>query len=138
LLENSDHRGIQTLVRDLNRLYTTLPALHRKDCEGDGFAWIDCHDYEQGVLSFRRHSGGDTAVVVCNFTPVPRHGYRIGVPQAGGWREIFNSDSSFYGGSNLGNAGRISAEAVRSHDLDASLVLTIPPLAVLVLVPDRS
>ncbi|MCB1503752.1 MAG: 1,4-alpha-glucan branching protein GlgB [Hyphomicrobiaceae bacterium] len=138
LLQHDSHRGIQSLVRDLNALYTSRPALHQLDCDGGGFAWIDCNDFEQGVLSYRRHnrSGDDTAVVVCNFTPVPRQGYEIGVPQSGGWREIFNSDSSFYGGTNMGNSGRVMAQQRAKHGLGQSLTLTIPPLATLVLVPD--
>ncbi len=138
LLDDADHRGIQTLVRDLNRLYTALTALHERDCEASGFEWIDCHDYEQGVLSFLRRgtAPGDVAVVVCNVTPVPRSGYRIGVPRPGGWRERFNSDSSFYGGSNTGNAGRVEASPRAMHGHANSLDLTIPPLAVLVMVPE--
>ena len=140
LLGDDMHRGVQSLVRDLNRLYRTLPALHERDSEADGFAWIDCHDFEQGILSFRRHGRNphDAAVVVCNFTPVPRQGYRIGIPRAGAWRELFNSDSAFYGGSNLGNVGRVDAQRVPMHDLPNSLTLTIPPLAVLVLAPDAA
>ncbi len=140
LLGDDMHRGVQSLVRDLNRLYRTLPALHERDSEADGFAWIDCHDFEQGILSFRRHGRNphDAAVVVCNFTPVPRQGYRIGIPRAGAWRELFNSDSAFYGGSNLGNVGRVDAQRVPMHDLPNSLTLTIPPLAVLVLAPDSA
>ncbi|MBL8566777.1 MAG: 1,4-alpha-glucan branching protein GlgB [Hyphomicrobiaceae bacterium] len=138
LLDDADHRGIQVLVRDLNRLYTALTALHERDCEASGFEWIDCHDYEQGVLSFLRRgtASGDVAVVVCNMTPVPRNDYRIGVPQPGGWRERFNSDSSFYGGSNTGNAGRVEASPRAMHGHANSLDLTIPPLAVLVMVPE--
>ncbi len=138
LLESPDHRGIQALVRDLNRLYTSLHALHQRDTESDGFAWIDCNDYEQGVLSYRRHGREprDCAVIICNFTPVPRYGYRVGMPRPGPWREIFNSDSAFYGGSNLGNTGRVETQAQKMHGLDQSLALTIPPLAALVLVPD--
>ncbi|MFV0368909.1 MAG: alpha amylase C-terminal domain-containing protein, partial [Hyphomicrobiaceae bacterium] len=138
LLQNADNRGVQALVGDLNRLYSTLPALHELDCEGGGFAWIDCNDYEQGVLSYRRH-GRDTnhtAVVVCNFTPVPRQDYEVGVPNGGMWREAFNSDSGFYGGTNMGNTGSVQASAKSVHGLDYSLALTVPPLAALVLVPE--
>lgn len=135
LLDDASHRGLQSLVRDLNRLYTALPALHERDCEADGFAWIDCHDHENGVLSFRRHGRDpkDSTVVVLNFTPVSRHAYRIGVPYAGAWRERFNSDSAFYGGSNIGNVGWVQAEAKPMHGLPNSLALTLPPLAALVL-----
>ncbi|MCC0011602.1 MAG: 1,4-alpha-glucan branching protein GlgB [Hyphomicrobiaceae bacterium] len=138
LLENETNQGIKSLVRDLNGLYSSLPALHERDSENGGFAWIDCTDFEKGVLSFRRHGckERDCAVVVCNFTPVPRYNYDVGVPLGGHWREAFNSDSSFYGGTNIGNTGHVFAHAKSVHGLDHSLSLTIPPLATLVLVPE--
>jgi len=138
LLENETNQGIKSLVRDLNGLYSSLPALHERDSENGGFAWIDCTDFEKGVLSFRRHGckERDCAVVVCNFTPVPRYNYDVGVPLGGHWREAFNSDSSFYGGTNIGNTGHVFARAKSVHGLDHSLSLTIPPLATLVLVPE--
>ena len=139
LLANPAHAGIQRLVRDLNRLYRDLPALHERDCEPDGFQWIDCNDTQQSVLSWLRFApgagGGHLAVVVANFTPVPRHGYRVGVPKGGTYEEVLNTDSSFYGGSNMGNVGAVHAEAIESHARPFSLSLTVPPLATIVLVP---
>jgi len=107
------------------------------DAEPAGFAWIDCADSEQNVVSLvrRARDTGDFVVVVCNFTPVPRHGYRVGVPRAGYYRELVNSDSREYGGSDLGNAGGASAEPRAWRGQPHSVVLTLPPLAVLVLKP---
>ena len=140
LLDDADHRGVLSLVRDLNHLYRTLPALHARDCEPDGFAWIDCEDADNGVLSWRRHGGGtrDGLVVVCNFTPVPRPGYRIGVPYAGTWKELLNTDSALYGGSNIGNAGIVETRAEPIHGHEQSLTITLPPLAALVLAPGQT
>jgi 1,4-alpha-glucan branching enzyme len=137
LLEEPLHAGIQRLVRDLNKLYRETGALHERDCELEGFSWIDFHDVDSSVVSYiRRGADADHFVVaVCNFTPVVRHGYRIGVPQGGRYRECLNTDSSFYGGSNVGNAGQVAAEDVRSHGFTHSLCLTLPPLAVLILRP---
>ena len=104
VLQYPQHQGMQRLVRDLNHLYRTSPALHRYEFDWPGFEWIDCHDAHQSVLSFlRKGNAGEVMVVVLNLTPVPRHGYRIGVPLAGRYREVLNSDSEFYGGSNVGN-----------------------------------
>ncbi|MGF1477138.1 MAG: 1,4-alpha-glucan branching protein GlgB [Geminicoccaceae bacterium] len=137
LLDYPLHKGVQNLVRDLNHVYASEPALHRLDCEADGFRWIDASDNQQSVISFlRKDDQGRHAVVVCNFTPVPRHGYRIGVPQASAYRERINTDSADYGGSGLGNGGRVEAEPIAWHGLEASLVLTLPPLATLVLTPE--
>jgi 1,4-alpha-glucan branching enzyme len=135
LLAEAPHAGVQQLVRDLNRLYRALPALHQLDCESSGFEWIDWHDHDQSVLSFlRRGRDPDQLVVaVSNFTPVPRHFYRVGVPRAGFWRERLNSDSRLYGGSDLGNAGGVAAEALPSHGRPCSLALTLPPLATIYL-----
>lgn len=139
LLDYEPHRGIQRLVRDLNGLYRRTPALHELDCHPDGFQWIDCHDSEQSTLSFlRRGSGGDTALVVCNFTPVPRTEFRVGVPTGGFWKELLNTDSAYYGGSNLGNGGGVFAQAAPSHGFPWSVVLTLPPLAVLILAAEKS
>jgi 1,4-alpha-glucan branching enzyme len=137
LLDQPDHAGMQRLVRDLNHLYRQVPALYELDCEAEGFAWLDCHDPDDSVLSFLRRSadGSDAAVVICNFTPVVRHGYRVGVPFAGAYDEILNTDSTHYGGSDIGNAGRVEAEAVPEHGQPCSLSLTLPPLATLVLRP---
>jgi len=131
------HRGLQLLVRDLNRLYCGTAALHGREFEWQGFEWIDCNDSQQSVLAFLRRSGDECLVVVANLTPVPREGYRIGLPAPGPWKEVLNSDSAYYGGSNVGNA---------DHDLHAqdqpwmgrpwSVALTLPPLAVIVLKPE--
>jgi 1,4-alpha-glucan branching enzyme len=134
LLGDPLHRGVQLVVRDLNRLYRELPALHELDAEADGFQWIDAGDAEQSTLAYTRCSRDphELAVVVANFTPVPRHGYRVGVPRGGLYRERFNSDALDYGGSGLGNAGAVQAEAHPAHGHAQSLVLTLPPLATLV------
>ena len=127
------HAGVQRTVRDLNRLHREIPALHVRDCEGDGFRWIVVDDADQSVVAWLRFGGpGDAPVaVVCNFTPVPRAGYRIGLPAAGRWREIFNSDAADYGGSGMGNPGGVEADPVNAHGFPASGVLTLPPLATL-------
>ena len=129
------HRGVSHLVADLNRLYRTLPALHQCDCEPRGFEWIDCEDREQSVLAFLRRgrAAEQVVVAVCNFTPVPRHGYRVGVPGPGHYRELLNTDSAWYGGSDLGNAGGIDAIATPCHGRAWSLSVTLPPLACVLL-----
>ena len=138
LLDQPRHAGMQRLVRDLNRLYAAEPALHARDCEPEGFRWVVLDDSQNSVLAFLRFGGEGTrpALVVCNFTPVTRQGYRLGVPQAGGWREVLNSDAAIYGGANTGNGGRVQAEGAASHGLPASLTLTLPALGTLVLVPE--
>jgi 1,4-alpha-glucan branching enzyme len=104
------------------------------DFDPGGFEWIDCHDSSQSVLSFLRKDGGErTVAVVLNFTPVPRHGYRVGVPLAGRWRELLNSDSAFYGGSNVGNLGELRTDPVSWMGREHSLSLTLPPLGGIVL-----
>ncbi len=135
LLDRPQHRGIQRLVGDLNRLYRSQAALHELDFSIGGFEWIDCHDSSQSVLSYLRkdHHGG-LAAVVLNFTPVPRQGYRIGVPQPGLYREACNSDSELYGGTNLGNSGGVVAEPIPWMDRPYSVSLTLPPLAGLILI----
>jgi 1,4-alpha-glucan branching enzyme len=128
------HQGMQRLVKDLNRLYSELPALHHYEFDWRGFEWIDCHDSENSVLSFLRRSDDAFVVVVINLTPVPRENYRIGVPQGGEYHEIFNSDSSFYAGSNIGNgAHAIKTEALPWMNQSYSISLTLPPLAGIVL-----
>ncbi|RCX24969.1 1,4-alpha-glucan branching protein GlgB [Thioalbus denitrificans] len=128
------HQGVRQLVKDLNGLYHNAPALYRHEFDWEGIEWIDCHDADQSVLSFLRKDGDDFLVVVLNFTPVPRHGYRIGVPAAGLYRERLNSDSAYYGGSNLGNgAGPLAAEPTPWMGRPHSLALTLPPLAAIVL-----
>jgi 1,4-alpha-glucan branching enzyme len=136
LAERPEHRGLRLLARDLNFAYRDLPALHDLDFAQEGFAWIDCHDAENSVLGYRRMArDGSFVVVALNFTPVPRHGYRIGVPQGGAYRELLNSDSRHYGGSDMGNAGAVHAEPIPWMGLPHSLGLTLPPLAGIVLAP---
>jgi len=139
LLDHPPHRGIQRLVRDLNRLYATEPALHRKDFSPDGFAWVIGDDSGNSVFGFLRKGGeGDEPVLVMmNMTPVPRDGYRVGVPAASAWQEVLNTDAAAYGGSGTGNGGSVPVEAVPSHGMDQSLMLRLPPLSVLVLKPMR-
>jgi 1,4-alpha-glucan branching enzyme len=134
-LADGAHRGVQQLVRDLNRLYTSTPALHRGDFEPEGFAWVDCHDASQSVLSFLRRSGDELAVIALNFTPVPRFGYRIGVGRGGAWREALNSDSTYYGGGNVGNQGALQARDLPWMGQSHCLELSLPPLGAVVLVP---
>jgi 1,4-alpha-glucan branching enzyme len=136
LLDNPMNRGVQGLLADLNAAYRTYPALHVRDTEPSGFRWVVLDDLEQSVYAYLRF-GNDTdpaVLAVCNFTPVPRYGYRLGVPYAGVWREIVNTDAAIYGGSNMGNGGGVQAEHIPSHDLPASLVLTLPPLATTIFV----
>jgi 1,4-alpha-glucan branching enzyme len=128
VLQYPYHRGVQSLVADLNRLYVSRPELHRYDFQPQGFEWIDCHDALQSTLSYLRKSDDSFLVIALNFTPVPRHDYRLGVPAGGSYQEIFNSDAKFYGGSNLGN-GWIEAEAVEWMGRPYSISITLPPLA---------
>jgi 1,4-alpha-glucan branching enzyme len=133
LLALEPHQRLQQWVRDLNRLYRAEPALHVSDCRAEGFEWIDSGDAAHSVLSFLRRGGdGKAVVIVCNFTPVPRHNYRVGVPGGGFWREVLNSDAICYGGSGQGNLGGIDAAptgaAGRFHSINAAL----PPLGVVV------
>jgi 1,4-alpha-glucan branching enzyme len=127
------HRGLQRWVRDLNTFYRAEPTLHTTDFDAEGFSWIDCHDIERSVISFvrKRRDGGSPVVFVCNFTPVPRHNYRIGVPAGGAWHERLNSDAPLYGGSGQGNLGQVTATPVASHGHPHSLTLTLPPLGLL-------
>jgi 1,4-alpha-glucan branching enzyme len=133
VLQYPHHKGVQTLVRDLNRLYRELPALHRFEFEPQGFEWIDCHDAAQSVISYLRKSEHDMAVVLLNFTPVVRHGYRVGVPAPGNYRVAFNSDSHFYWGSNVDVGLTLHAEPTPWMGRPYSLLLTLPPLAGVVL-----
>ena len=137
LAESPLHRGLRDYVRDLNALYRNTAALHRLDCRPEGFAWVDNGDASQSVISFLRRGDapGEVVLFAGNFTPVPRHHYRIGVPVGGRWTEILNSDAAAYGGSNLGNSGGADAEAVPMHGHPQSLDLTLPPLAMIALRP---
>ncbi len=132
LLDYPLHQGVSKALGDLNRLYAATPALHRVDFSHEGFEWIDCHDASQSVLSYLRRSGDEFVLVVFNFTPVPRHDYRIGVPESGTYQEIFNSDSTYYGGGNVGNMP-ITAEPREWMGRPYSINLTIPPLGGIVL-----
>ena len=133
LLEHAEHRGVQQLVADLNRLYVDEPALHRHDFESQGFAWIDCNDRDQSTLSWLRLGGGRSVVVALNLTPTPRRQYEIGVPEAGPWRVLLNSDSSHYAGSNSGGVTG-HARAGPRHGQPCTLTLDLPPLGGLVLI----
>ena len=135
VLQYPEHAGLQRWVTDLNRLYRSEPALHQVDFEQSGFEWVDCNDSEQSVLTFLRRprGGGPPLLVACNFTPVPRVNYIIGVPCGGYWRELANSDATLYGGSGMGNFGGVEAAPVAAHGRAHSLTLTLPPLAVLML-----
>ena len=139
LLEAPLHGGLKQYVADLNHVYGAEPALHQLDYDPPGFEWIDCNDNDNSVISFlRRGKGQETVVAVVNFTPVPRDGYRIGVPVAGAYVELVNSDSDVYGGSNLGNQGMVVAEPMPSHGHEQSLRLNLPPLSFLLLKPQGS
>ncbi|MBU0513960.1 MAG: 1,4-alpha-glucan branching protein GlgB, partial [Proteobacteria bacterium] len=140
LLEYEEHRGIQRFVRDLNHLYRDQPALHQVDYSYAGFEWIDFRDTEASVVSFIRRAKDPDDFIVCvyNLTPVPRHGYRIGLPRQGVFREILNSDADVYGGSNVGNLGGIQAEDRAWHNQPASAQLTVPPLGAIFLKPENN
>jgi 1,4-alpha-glucan branching enzyme len=127
------NRGIQLLAKELNHLYKNHPALYERDFVGEGFAWIDCHDYQQSILSFIRYSEYEKLVCVFNFTPVPRENYRIGLPDAGTYVEVLNSDSEGFGGSNMGNGGIVTTQDQPWMNQPCSAELTLPPLSVLVL-----
>jgi 1,4-alpha-glucan branching enzyme len=130
LLQYKVHQGVQAVVRDLNRLHRDKPALHARDCEPEGFRWIVADDRDNSVFAWLRFAPGAPPIaVVCNFTPVPRVGYRIGLPHAGRWREILNTDATVYGGGGLGNQSGVEAQAKTSHGLPASAEILAPPLA---------
>ncbi|HEX7416523.1 MAG TPA: 1,4-alpha-glucan branching protein GlgB [Steroidobacteraceae bacterium] len=133
LEKDAGHAGVQRVVCDLNRLYASAAPLHRYEFEPQGFRWIDCEDRARSVISYLRTAGEEALVVVLNFTPVPRYAYRIGVPQLGEYREIFNSDSEYYGGSNVGNLASVQARAEPYMGFPCSIDLTLPPLAGIVL-----
>jgi 1,4-alpha-glucan branching enzyme len=135
LLERPLHAGLQRFVQDLNALYRREPALHQVDFEPHGFEWIDCHDYEASTISLirRGHDRADWVLAVLNWTPVVREGYRLGVPEPGYYAELLNSDSAVYAGSNIGNHGGLPTEPIPAHGHAQSLVLTLPPLAAVVL-----
>jgi 1,4-alpha-glucan branching enzyme len=138
LLDEPLHRGLQRWVRDLNHVYRAEPAFWRRDFSHEGFEWIDFHDVEGSIISFARRGDqpSDELVVVCNFTPIVRDEYRIGVPAAGFYREVLNSDAEIYGGGNVGNSGGVQSEPVPAHGREHSVCLRIPPLGVLLLKRD--
>lgn len=131
LLDHDPHRGLQRYVADLNRLYVTQPALHQVDYDWTGFQWIDLHDSEQSTLTYIRRAKDQSDCIICalNLTPISRNGYRMGVPTAGWYRELLNSDAEVYGGSNMGNGGGVQAEEVPWHGQSHSVVITLPPLS---------
>ena len=135
LLEDGLHSGLKRWVRDLNTIYRGRPALHELDTHPDGWQWINADDSEQSVLSFLRkgHSSPETILFVANFTPVPRHNYRVGVPVGGQWEEVLNSDAPIYGGSGQGNIGGVATSPVAAHGHLQSLILTVPPLGIVAL-----
>ena len=135
LLDEPLHRGLQRWVRDLNTLYRGEPALHQLDCDPQGFEWVDCNDAQQSVISLIRHgkTNPHPLLVLCNFTPVPRHNYRVGVPRPGRWNEILSSDATLYGGGGQGNFGGVTAAPVPWHGRPYSLNLTVPPLGMILL-----
>jgi len=138
LLHDERHAGVQRLVRDLNRLYRSEPALHRLDCEAEGFEWIAVHESDDSLFAWaRRDDAGRVVIVACNFTPVPRRGWRLGVPEGPtAWREWLNTDSQHYGGSNLGNGGEaLAVHQAPAHGRARSIVIDLPPLATLFLGP---
>jgi 1,4-alpha-glucan branching enzyme len=138
LRDDPAHAGILRWTSDVAAAYRDLPALHVLDHDGAGFAWVDGSDEGQSVVSYLRRAPGEPDVLVaCNFTPVPRVGYRVGVPEGSFWREVLNSDAPEYGGSGMGNLGGLNAQPVAVHGHDNSLELTLPPLAVVVLTPGQ-
>ena len=128
MLAQSQHAGVQSALRDLNYCYINIPALYQLDFSVQGFSWIDCQDADQSIISYVRHALDNTFIlVVLNFTPVPRTDYRIGVPAVGIYREIFNSDSTYYGGSNMGNTGSIASSSKPWMGFSDSFLITLPP-----------
>jgi 1,4-alpha-glucan branching enzyme len=138
LLDDPAHQGIGRWLADLNRAYRAEPALHELDSDPHGFEWIDANDATSSVVSFvrRGRSTDDLILAVANFTPVPREGYRLGVPRGGHWRELLNSDAASYGGANIGNGGGVQADEIAAHGRPCSVELVLPPLAMVFLKSD--
>jgi 1,4-alpha-glucan branching enzyme len=137
LMDNPDHRGVALLVRDLNAVYRATPALWSKDTDAAGFSWIDANDASGNVLSFLRFGTDGTALAaVSNFAGVPHEGYRIGLPWAGEWREVLNTDAPVYHGSGVGNYGGVTAVDEPWHGQPASATLHVPPLGTVWLLSD--
>jgi 1,4-alpha-glucan branching enzyme len=132
--DDPPHAGVRQLVRDLNRTYREQKALHQVDYQPTGFSWIDCDDAAHSIISLiRRAENGDEVLAVFNFTPVVREGYRMGVPRPGRYGELVNTDAEVYGGGNIGNAGVLETEPIAAQGHGQSLLLTLPPLAGLIL-----
>lgn len=139
LLDYAPNQGLQRFVKDMNHLYRSERALHEQDFQAEGFEWVDLHGWEASIVSFLRkgRNPDDVVLVVCNFTPLPRHSYRVGVPREGYWVELLNSDASFYGGSGQGNQGGVHSASVQVQERYHSLTLTLPPLAMVCLKAPR-
>ncbi len=138
LLEYPLHDGMLRWISDLNRVYKENPALFELDCNPQGFSWIDCQDHDQCILAYSRQTQhGDSVVIACNFTPVPRHNYRIGVQSHAFYREVLNSDAEVYGGSGLGNYGGLHSDEWRHHGQPYSISITLPPLSIVVFKADK-
>ena len=137
LLDQPPHAGMQRLVRDLNLIYRDEPALWERDFDPSGFGWLEVGDAAANTLAFARYSAECSRILVCveNLSPVPRPGYRVGLPRGGGWREVLNTDAEVYGGSGLENGVPLDAEEREWHGQPWSVELTLPPLAVVWLVP---
>jgi len=138
LLQYAPHNGLKHWLGDLNHMYRAHPAFWSRDFEQGGFEWVDFHDADKSVISFLRHGRGpkDAVLTVCNFTPVPQHNYRVGVPFGGTWKELLNSDARTYGGAGYGNLGSVEAAPVSFYGrYDYSLSLTLPPLCIIFLKP---
>ena len=137
LLDAGMHEGVRRLITDLNTAYRKYPALHARDCEPEGFEWLIANDYQNSVFAFARHAPGAPSVaVISNMTPVPRSGYSVPLPAAGTWRECINTDADVYGGSNMGNQGKITTKPTGDGSWPAYAELTLPPLSTLILVHD--
>ncbi|MEJ7786438.1 MAG: alpha amylase C-terminal domain-containing protein, partial [Solirubrobacteraceae bacterium] len=140
LLEQGEHSGVQALIRDLNRVLRATPALYEVDFDGRGFYWIEPNDADANVVAFARvgeDASQDVLVCVANLSPVPRPGYRLGLPRSGRWVEALNTDSSYYCGTDTGNLGGVEAEALPWHGQPCSAEVTLPPLGVVWLVPEE-
>jgi 1,4-alpha-glucan branching enzyme len=134
VLQDAPHQGLMRMVSELNQLYRSEPAMHQLDFSPDGFEWIEGNDVQHSVIAYlRKDESGRMVLVVCNLTPVPRQGYQVGVPHAGHWREIFNSDAKDYGGSGWGNLGGADALAHSRHGRPFTLSLILPPLSTIML-----
>jgi 1,4-alpha-glucan branching enzyme len=136
LRDYPEHRGIEALVGDLNRLYVRDARLHRHEFDAAGFRWLDCDDAAHSVLAYLRIADGAPLAVVLNLTPVPREHYRLGLPRGGRWRELLNSDDASYGGTRTGAAGVWQADPTPAHSMPWSVQVTLPPLGALILAPE--